>query len=181
MSNRFSNLGAMTKNDMPQQTLTPQTMPQPTTAENLAREISREHAPTVDALRSIIRHPRSLARSSASWRPPVKELPRVGGSVALTVAVTRRRVGPRARARIQGYGETHVPAYIIELRVTDPSGMPADPAVTEAWIRCLVSPESLRAVYELPGSRATSYVWLVDATYAPVLSPASMFQGLSAA
>lgn len=166
----------MTKNSMTQQNVT-----QPTTAENLAREISREHAPTVDALRSIIRHPRSLARSSASWRPPVKELPRVAGSAALTVAVTRRRVGPRARARIQGYGETHVPAYIIELRVTDPSGMPADPAVTEAWIRCLVSPDSLRAVHELPGSRATSYVWLADATYAPVLSPASMFQGLSAA
>lgn len=146
-----------------------------------AAEISSRHPDTLSSLRSIIHHPRSLARPSAAWRPPVKALPRVAGTEELTVAVTRRRVGPRARARIRGYGEKHVPAYIIELRITDTSGLPADPRLTEAWVRALLPGEDAAAVHELPGARATSYVWLVDASYAPVMSPSSMFEGLSAA
>lgn len=147
---------------------------------NLARTITIRHPDSLAALRSIIRHPRSLARPGASWRPPIKTLPRVDGA-ELTVAVTRRRVGPRARARVRGYGETNTPAYIIELRLTDSSGLRAQPRTTEAWVRALIPAEHIGAVHEIPGPRATSYVWLTDAAYTPVRSPASMFEGLQAA
>jgi len=153
----------------------------PATPLELADVISARHPRTAGTLQSIIRHPRSLARPGAAWRPPSHDLPRLGRDDDLTIAITRRRVGPRARARIKGYGETNVPAYLIELRFTDRSGAPADPTLTEAWVRALVPRDSIAAVHELPAARATSYVWLVDATYAPVLSPSSMFEGLTAA
>ncbi|WP_040421317.1 hypothetical protein [Corynebacterium timonense] len=149
--------------------------------QHLIHTMSTAHATTLNALRSIIRHPRSLARPHASWRPPTTALPPVAGSERLTVSVTRRRVGPRARARIRGYGETHTPAYIIELRLTDASGLRADPHITEAWVRALVPADHIAAVHEIPGPRATSYVWLTDAAYTPVRSPSSMFEGLQAA
>ncbi|WP_291314782.1 hypothetical protein [Corynebacterium sp. UBA2622] len=147
----------------------------------LASVINDRHSATLNTLRSMIRHPRSLARPSAAWRPPSRDLPRTGLDDDLTVAVTRRRVGPRARARVKGYGETHDPAYLIELRITDRSGLPADPVVAEAWVRALVPGNLVSAVHEIPAPRAISYVWLVDGTYAPVLSPSSMFEDLSAA
>lgn len=147
----------------------------------LADTILDRHRATVDALAAIIHHPRSLARPTASWRPPVKSLPRFDGGPQLSAAVTRRRVGPRARARIRGYGETQVPAYLVELRITDTSGLPADRRYTEAWVRALVPEDAIDAVHELPAARAASYVWLVDGQFNPIASPPSMFEGLSAA
>lgn len=147
----------------------------------LAEEIGRRHGGAVDALAAIMHHPRSLARPTATWRPPVKALPRFGGGPQLTAAITRRRVGPRARARILGYGETQVPAYLIELRLTDSSGLPADRRYTEAWVRALVPEDAIDAVHELPSARAATYVWLVDGRFNPIASPPSMFEGLTAA
>ncbi|WP_066527614.1 hypothetical protein [Corynebacterium bouchesdurhonense] len=111
----------------------------------------------------------------------MKSLPRFDGGPQLSAAVTRRRVGPRARARIRGYGETQVPAYLVELRITDTSGLPADRRYTEAWVRALVPEDAIDAVHELPAARAASYVWLVDGQFNPIASPPSMFEGLSAA
>ncbi|MEX3505377.1 hypothetical protein [Corynebacterium sp. LK2510] len=150
-------------------------------ATDLAYDIARSHPATVEALRGIIRHPRSLSRSTATWRPPIKALPRLGLGDDLTVAVTRRRVGPRARARIQGYGEKLAPSYLIELRITDRTGLPVDPRLSEAWVRAVLDEDSVDAVHEIPAPRSVTYVWLVDATYTPVLSPSSMFAGLTAA
>ncbi|AQQ14977.1 hypothetical protein CGLAU_05015 [Corynebacterium glaucum] len=152
-----------------------------TTPTALANDILTRSPETVDALHAIMHHPRSLSRPSATWRPPVKTLPRTGGSEQLTAAVTRRRVGPRARARIRGYGQTQVPAYLIELRITDPSGLPVDRRVAEAWVRALVPDEAIEAVHELPATRAANYVWLVDGQFNPIESPSSMFEGLVAA
>lgn len=151
------------------------------TPATLAGTILDRHGATVDALSAIIHHPRSLARPTATWRPPVKSLPRFDGGPQLSAAVTRRRVGPRARARILGYGETQVPAYLIELRITDASGLPADRRYTEAWVRALVPEDAIDAVHELPAARSASYVWLVDGQFNPIASPPSMFEGLSAA
>lgn len=145
-----------------------------------AHDIQTRFPQAIDAIEAIIHHPRSLSRPTAAWRPPVKSLPRIGAGPQLTAAVTRRRVGPRARARIRGYGESQVPAYLVELRITDASGVPADRRLTEAWVRALIPEESISAVHELPSARAATYVWLVDGTFTPIASPSSMFEGLAA-
>ena len=74
-----------------------------------------------------------------------------------------------------------MPAYLIELRITDPSGLPVDRRVAEAWVRALVPDEAIEAVHELPATRAANYVWLVDGQFNPIESPSSMFEGLVAA
>ncbi|WKD57866.1 hypothetical protein CAPI_06630 [Corynebacterium capitovis DSM 44611] len=144
-------------------------------------DITEQHPATVDALHSVIRHPRSLARPTAQWRPPVKELPAIHGGPRLAVAVTRRRVGPRAKARIRGYGESAVPAYLVELRFTDATGLRTDRRHSDAWIRSLVADEDITAVHELGSPVAADYVWLVDGSYRPVPSPPSLFAGLAVA
>lgn len=152
----------------------------PTTAAYTA-EILRHHTDTVAALRSIIHHPRSLARPTSTWRPPTKSLPRIGSGPRLKAAITRRRVGPRALARLRDYGQTQVPAYLVDLRLTDSSGQPTDYRVTEAWARALVPDEVIEAVHEVPSLRAVSYIWLVDSEFNPVAAPATMFADLPAA
>lgn len=148
---------------------------------DLSTDIQRRFPAAVDALQAIAHHPRSLSRPTAAWRPPTKTLPRFGGGPQLTAAITRRRVGPRARARIRGYGQTQVPAYLIEVRVCDTAGVPVDARLAEAWIRTMVPPESAGAIHELSGGRSLSYVWLVDGQFNPIESPSSMFEGLTAA
>lgn len=147
----------------------------------LAQQIRTTQLPTLDRIESIVHHPRSLARPNPTWRPPTKELPRVGRGPQLKVAITRRRVGPRAVARIKGYGETHVPAYLIELRFTDSTGITVDRDLAEAWVRALVPSDMAGAVHEVYSPTGATFVWLVDGTFTPVYSPASMFEGLAAA
>ena len=152
----------------------------PTTAAYTA-EITHHHADAVAALRSIIHHPRSLARPTSTWRPPTKSLPPIGSGPRLKAALTRRRVGPRARARLRSYGPTQVPACLVDLHLTDASGQPPDCRVTEAWVRALVPDGAIEAVHEVPSLRAVSYVWLVDSDFNPVAAPAAMFANLPAA
>ncbi|QPK83985.1 hypothetical protein G7Y29_04140 [Corynebacterium qintianiae] len=147
----------------------------------LASDIINRHPLALDDLRTIIHHPRSLARPSAAWRPPVKALPPLRHGPKLSAAVSRRRVGPRARARIQGWGETQVPAYLIELRISDDTGAPADRTLTEAWVRALVTEDCIESVHEIPSNRTATYVWLADGSFQPVYSPPSMFDGMTAA
>lgn len=147
----------------------------------LASDIRRRFPDTLDAVDAVIHHPRSLSRPVATWRPPVVSLPRIDNGPSLSLAVTRRRVGPRAKARIQGYGGRQVPAYLIELRLTDAAGVPADTTLTEAWVRALIPDDAAESVHEIPGPKAASYVWLTDGAFQPIASPPSMFEGLSAA
>src|SRR5699024_6181839 len=44
-------------------------------AASVANEVLFAHSDTVDALNAIMRHPRSLNRDIANWRPPIKQLP----------------------------------------------------------------------------------------------------------
>lgn len=155
--------------------------PSATTPEAAAATLRRRYAETLEAVHAVLHHPRSLSRPTASWRPPVVKLPRTDFGPQLTAAVTRRRVGPRAKARIQGYGESQVPAYLVEIRFADTSGVPVDTQLTEAWVRAVVPEGHSHAVHELPAARAVSYVWLVDGTFTPIASPPSMFEGLTAA
>lgn len=148
---------------------------------DLSADIQNRFPAAVEALQAIVHHPRSLSRPTAAWRPPVKTLPRFAGGPQLTAAITRRRVGPRARARIRGYGQTQVPAYLIEVRVSDTAGVPVDSRLAEAWVRTMVAPANAGAIHELTCGRSISYVWLVDGQFNPIESPSSMFEGLTAA
>lgn len=151
------------------------------TPESLAEVIRERHPEIIESAQAVMHHPRSLSRPTAAWRPPVLTLPRVANGPQLTLAVTRRRVGPRARARIQGYGGSQVPAYLIEIRIADTTGSVVDTVLTEAWVRALLPDDCAHAVHELAGTRTANYVWLVDGTFTPIASPSSMFEGLRAA
>lgn len=151
------------------------------TPESLAEVIRERHPEIIESAQAVMHHPRSLSRPTATWRPPVLTLPRVANGPQLTLAVTRRRVGPRARARIQGYGGGQVPAYLIEVRIADTTGSVVDTVLTEAWVRALLPDDSAHSVHELAGTRTANYVWLVDGTFTPIASPSSMFEGLRAA
>lgn len=139
------------------------------------------HPELLEALGSILRHPRSLARPLSSWRPPTKTLPPTPGGPELTVALSRHRVGPRVKARIRGWGEKRTPAYLVSARITEPTGAAPSQQVAEAWIRALVGDGVDEAVHEIASRTAITYVWVTDAAYRPISSPASLFAGLFAA
>lgn len=142
------------------------------TPPSIAAALRVREAATIRDLHSILHHPRSLARSSANWRPPGKALP--GGP--LTMTLTRHRVGERAKARVLGFGESGTPAYLITVRITDQRGA-VDPVAAEGWVRALVDDSLIDAVHEVPSGNAATFVWLVDARFTPLHSPASLFTG----
>ncbi|WP_245616247.1 hypothetical protein [Corynebacterium doosanense] len=148
-----------------------------TTPAELAERLVRLHPRTLGMLSTVIRHPRSLARPMASWRPPSVDLPRVDGHFQLTATLTRHRVGPRARARVLGYGEDREPAYVISVRITDPGGADVSPSHAESWIRALIGNDSIDAVHEISHEVSPTFVWLVDGSFQPLRSPASLFAG----
>ena len=150
-------------------------------ATDVAEEILFTHRGVVDALNSIIRHPRSLARPTAHWRPPIKELPGIMGAGHLQMALTRHRVGPLAKARVRGYGELREPVYLISARVTDPRGERVPGPVAEGWIRSLVDNHLVGAIHEILTGSAATFVWMVDREFRPVHSPVSLFTGFSEA
>lgn len=147
----------------------------------VASEVLFAHSDTIDALNSIMRHPRSLHRDVANWRPPIKQLPGVVNHGLLNASISRFRVGPRAMSRIHGYGEKRKPAYLIRLRITDPMGLEVRSEIAEGWVRALVPPHAATAVHEVSAGQATTFVWMVDRDYQPLRSPSSMFAGLDQA
>ena len=128
---------------------------------------------TLAAVASIMRHPRSLARPLATWRPPSITLP---GTDPLVLTLSRMRVGDAVRDRVQRSGETRTPAYLITVRITDPSGHRVPRATAEAWVRALVACGQINAVHHLTDEAAPTFCWLVDGHFTPVISPASLFQ-----
>jgi hypothetical protein len=118
----------------------------------------------------------------ANWRPPHLPLA-VGKHRQLKATLSRYRVGPLAQSRIRGYGEQRTPAYAVSVRLTDPAGTPPPMVVAEAWIRAIVPQDMINAVHliDRKDDTAAIYVWLVDANYVPIHSPASMFAGFSKA
>ncbi|PLW02388.1 hypothetical protein [Corynebacterium ulcerans] len=158
-------------------------------AEQRAVHIRHSHPETLAAIRSTIRHPRSLARSLPSWRPPSIKAIGAGATKStspleekeLNIAVTRHRVGPRARDLLQSYGAPKSPAYLVQVRITNPQGFLVPPEVAEGWIRAIIPPECIACVHELTEKAAPTFLWIVDGDFQPMLSPASIFQGESKA
>ena len=155
------------------------------TTEDIHKIVTELHNTAQDqltAIRSILRHPRSLARPTASWRPPQARLS-AANHHTLTAALSRYRVGPLAQSRVRGYGEQRTPAYVVSVRITAPSGDTPSAPLAEAWIRALIPPEFINAVHRIDTTFETVaiYAWLVDANYILVHSPASIFAGFSRA
>lgn len=143
-----------------------------------AEQIRAGEPDTLRALSSILRHPRSLARPLPTWRPPSKQLPAVMGGRKLNATLSRHRVGPKARARVRGFGESREPTHVISIRFTDPQGRMIPPGFAEAWIRALVPSELIDTVHEISSGRTPTYCWLVDAHQVPLRSPSSLFSGM---
>lgn len=141
----------------------------------IAHFVERCHPEVVKSLNSVIRHPRSLARPTPAWRPPSKALPALPGADQLNATVTRHRVGPRARARMRGFGATTPPAYLITVRVTSPEGYYVYPEIAEGWVRTLVGSSSAECVHVFDDNNTPTFVWMVDGDYQPMRSPASLF------
>lgn len=151
----------------------------PLTTSDITGRITERHGEVLSRLATTLRHPRSLARPVASWRPVTLPLPSIAGLPALSATVTRHRVGPRAKARVRGYDGEREPAYVVSLRLTDPTGSSVDPALGEAWVRALVGEDHVESVHEIDSSEHATYVWLVDGRFVPVTSPATLFTGFT--
>lgn len=150
-----------------------------TTATDLAIGIHFQAPDVLSALHSMMRHPRSLARPLPTWRPPTLELPRVNGLPRMRFALTRYRVGPETRAQVHGFGEERIPAYLMNARVTDPTGAPVSAITAEAWIRALVPTGLDGSIHLIDTPTAATFVWLTDRDFAPLRSPSSLFSGLA--
>lgn len=118
---------------------------------------------------SLIRHPRSLARPLATWRPPGAALPPLPGRDPLKLTVTRHRVGTAARRFVPEA------AYLVTLRITSPEGYLVPANLAEGWVRALLEGQDITSVHELSDEPAPTFCWLVDARFTPLPSPASLF------
>ncbi|WP_055122905.1 hypothetical protein [Corynebacterium oculi] len=163
-------------------TVTPLTHPD--LSVTLAQYLREHHSDLLARLRAIMRHPRCLARRQSGqslWRPPVQRLPDPLSGGELNVALSRHRMGPRARARIRGFNPHHEAAYLLSLRFSRADGLPVHPAAAEAWVRALLPEGTITAVHEFPGESAPTYRWCVDGRFFPLDSPSSLFTEASAA
>ena len=161
----------------------PQSTPMflPRSASEIAADLLYHEYDTIKSIAAIMHHPRSLARPTPTWRPPIKQLPPTPGGADYSMSITRHRVGARVKARIRGIGESRIPAYLITIRITDNFGQIVDPATAEGWVRTLVPAELAGAVHEISRGPNATYVWLVDSAFKPVRSPESLFAGFQQA
>lgn len=137
-------------------------------------------AETVDKVRSIIQHPRSLTRPTPQWRPPVTTLhsPPDG---PLNAAISRHRVGPTVRERLHFMGYHNQPAYLVTVRISSPTGDHIPTHLAYEWIAAIVGHGKEHYVHELIIDASPTFAWMVDGMYRPVPSPAEIFGGAESA
>lgn len=131
---------------------------------------------TITDTHSMMRHPRSLARSIPTWRPPSIALPTLPGEDSLTLTLSRHRAGPAARNIVRDHGETREPAYLITVRISSPEGYKVSTQLAEGWIRALLNTADSSSVHQLVDEAAPTFCWLVDAHFEPVSSPTYLFE-----
>lgn len=141
-----------------------------------AKHLRSVHPGHLTQIISLMRHPRSLARPLASWRPPSLPLPALARHDSLTLTLSRMRVGDTAREVIRDTGEIRSPAYLITVRLSSPEGHRVPRALAEGWVRALLDDDKIIAVHELPDEPTPTFCWLADSRFIPVPSPASLFQ-----
>lgn len=149
-----------------------------------AEEIRRRHPELLEHARAIVRHPRSLARPIPQWRPPVVELAPVAGMPALSVAISRYRVGDKAQARLrlaQSEPTAPMPVYLLSCRFTTTSGASLQADDVNAWMEALLGTRDNSLAYLLHDGSALVAAWVVDKDFRAVPTPPELFQRPSAA
>ena len=131
-------------------------------------------AETIDKVRSMIQHPRSLTRPTAQWRPPVAKLHSPPGA-SLNAAISRHRVGPMVSERMRLLGFHNQPAYLVTVRITSPTGKHVPSDVAREWVTAIVGNAHTHAVHELLVDASPTFAWMVDGRFRPVASPAEIF------
>ena len=157
-----------------------QFLPRPTPPPT-ADLLRRRKPATLQALRSILHHPRSLARPHDAWRPPSHRTPRVPGGVPLHLTLSRRRVDGATRRRVLAHGAPRPPAYLVCLQVTDPAGAPVPAPLAQAWAHALAGGDHGGSLHELGDGPERTYVWLVDAAFSPLPAPTALYTSRVAA
>lgn len=152
----------------------PELFPAPSDPGAMADRAVTQHPQTVAALGSVMRHPRSLSRPVATWRPPTKKLPALTGRRRLNATISRHRVGPAIQRRLYMPDDPRVAAYLVFLRISAPDGRWVDPGVAQGWVRALVGSDYVECVHELPRESTPTYVWVVDGSFLPIASPAEL-------
>ncbi|ANE05297.1 hypothetical protein [Corynebacterium crudilactis] len=125
---------------------------------------------------SMMRHPRSLARSIPTWRPPSIQLPPPPGEDPLVLTLSRHRAGPAARKIVREFGENRQPAYLITVRITNPMGYKVSNRIAEGWVRAILGSTKSSTVHQLTDEPTPTFCWLIDAHFDPVPSPSSLFE-----
>ncbi|QGU01741.1 hypothetical protein CKALI_04310 [Corynebacterium kalinowskii] len=138
--------------------------------------LRRVHFTSLATVGMTIKHPRSLARSTAAWRPPTIRVSAQGELSPINFTITRHRVGHLARARIRGYGETRTPAYMIMVRLTAPDGRAIEGHEARTWMRAILPDTGSFSLHGIDGLGAPTYCWVVDQHFTPIESPASLFK-----
>lgn len=138
----------------------------------------------MDELASVIAHPRSLARPSAQWRPPTVQFPRTSTLPAVSATISKYRTGRSVVAFMHRAGYDDIPAYLVSLRLTDPSGTPLSLADSQQWVDSIAfatfdAPPG--SVYHVVGEPTPTFCWLVNGSYAPISSPIEVFTALDKA
>ncbi|VEH08961.1 Uncharacterised protein [Corynebacterium kutscheri] len=149
---------------------------------NIARYIDRHFTRDLDALHSILRHPRSLARNHATWRPPAKKLPKLPGGEELVATITRHRVGAKVQTTMHSFDNSAPAVFLISLRITSPKGNHVSTAISEGWIHALLGSSAVECAHDITTNNTHTYVWITDKNYFPLHSPAMLFNnGIAAA
>lgn len=138
--------------------------------------LRRAYANSLGAVAMTIKHPRSLARSTAAWRPPTIRMTSIDGLCPINLTITRHRVGHLARARIRGYGETRTPAYMVMVRLTAQDGRAIADIEATTWMKALLPDTGEYSLHQVDGLGAPTFCWVVDQHFTPIESPASLFR-----
>ncbi|MCK7642954.1 hypothetical protein JIM95_008590 [Corynebacterium sp. CCM 8835] len=147
------------------------------TIESPGRAVRTRFASELAAVHSMMRHPRSLARPSATWRPPSALIPGFGDHPRMKVTLQRYLVGEAVRVRLLAEGVHRSPAYLVTLRLTTPTGVRIEPALAEAWAAAIAGPGSGDCVFELTDEPAPTFCWLVERSFLPIPAPDQLFDG----
>ena len=152
----------------------PETVP---TIESPEATVRTRFAPQLAAVHSMMRHPRSLARPSATWRPPSAPIPEFGRYPRMKVTLQRYLVGEAVRTRLLAEGISRSPAYLVTLRLTSPTGERIESTLAEAWAAAIAGPDGGDCVFELTGEPAPTFCWLVGRSFLPIPAPDRLFDG----
>ncbi|MDO4686004.1 MAG: hypothetical protein Q4A92_05605 [Corynebacterium sp.] len=162
----------------------------PMNTNNIQRQVQklRSHQPsTLQRAAGIIAHPRSLSRTTPTWRPPSIHLPSATTpkEPALVLTITRHRIDAHAKSTLRAWDPTtsllHVPAFILTFRITSRDGAQVHHHVAESWVRAILPELSESTLHQHVDASAPTFSIVLDGRFHPLPSPAALFADSNAA